>query len=116
GAGPFRGPDDFINREVGADRVALLADLVGLIGLEPVLAVAVFVREHRNGLGAEFEGGTKRPDRDLPAVGDQDLAEHVPAPFRATRVIDNATWRFRFVGALSQLPGSALTGAAPVGT
>ena len=50
-----------------------LADLVGLVGLQPVQRVAVLVREHRDGLRAEFVRGTERPDGDLTAVGDQDL-------------------------------------------
>src|SRR5918997_1752349 len=58
------------------DRVALLTDLVGLVGLEPVFGVPVLVGEHRDGVRAQLVGGTERPDRDLPAVRDEDLAEH----------------------------------------
>jgi hypothetical protein len=50
-----------------------LADLVRLVGLEPVLGIAVFVREHRHRLGAEFVGGAEGPDRDLATVGHENL-------------------------------------------
>src|SRR5918998_2386647 len=63
-----------------------LAYLVSLVGLEPVFGVAVLVGEHRDRLATQLVGSAKRPDRDLPAVGDQHLAEHVPAPFPSTAV------------------------------
>ena len=43
GAGGQRGPDDLVDVQVGADRMAALADLVGLVGLLPVHGVAVLV-------------------------------------------------------------------------
>ncbi len=67
---------DVVVVEVGADRVAGLADLVGLVGLEPVLGGAVLVREDGHGLCAELRGGSERANRDLPTVGDEDLVEH----------------------------------------
>ena len=75
-AGPHRGRDDRLGVEVGAHRVAALADLVGLVGLQPVLGPAVLVREHRDRPRAELVGGTERPDRDLAAVGHEHLGEH----------------------------------------
>ena len=65
------------DRQIRAHRVPHLADLVGLVGLQPVHRVAVLPWEHRHRAGAELVGAAERPHRDLPAVGDQDLAEHV---------------------------------------
>ena len=45
---PERDRDDRLGVEVGAHRVPALADLVGLVGLQPVLGPAVLVREHRH--------------------------------------------------------------------
>src|SRR5699024_8177387 len=70
--------------EIGPDRVPLLPDPVRLIGLQPMLGVAVLVREHRHGLRAELVGGAESTDCDLAAVGDKHLSEHsnsfLPAP------------------------------------
>ena len=74
--GAHRGLHDHVRVEVGAHRVAALADLVGLVGLEPVLGAPVLVREDRDGLRAELVGGPERADRDLAPVGDQHLGEH----------------------------------------
>ena len=52
------------------------ADLVRLVGLQPVQRVAVFVRKHGDRPRTEFVAGAERPDRDLSAVGHQNLAEH----------------------------------------
>ena len=46
--GPHRGRDDRLRVEVGPHRVAALADLVGLVRLQPVLGPAVLVREDRH--------------------------------------------------------------------
>ena len=56
--------------------MAGLADLVRLVGLQPVLGVAVLVRVDRDGRDAHLVGGAKRADRDLAAVGDQDFGDH----------------------------------------
>ena len=69
-------PHDVLVVEVGPDRVALLADLVGLVGLEPVLGPAVLVREDGDRPRAELGGRPERPDGDLATVGDEDLGEH----------------------------------------
>ncbi len=53
-----------------------LTDLVRLVRLQAVHRVAVFVREHRNGPGTQFVGGTERADGDFAAVGDEDFGEH----------------------------------------
>jgi len=41
------------------------ADLVGLVGLQQVFALAVLVREDRDSLGAELGRGAKGADGDL---------------------------------------------------
>ena len=77
GTGLDGGPHDRLGVEVGADRVTLLPDAVGLVGLEDVLGLAVLVGEDGDRLGAELGGGAERADRDLTPVRDEDLAEHV---------------------------------------
>ena len=68
--------DDLAHVEVGADRVALLADQVGLVGLETVHRVAILVGIHGHRLGAQLVGSTESTDRDFTAVRYQDLLEH----------------------------------------
>ena len=70
--------NDLVDVEVGPHGVTFFADPVGLVGLQPVQRVPVLVREHRDGPCAELIGGTERADRDLSAIGYQDLLEHVP--------------------------------------
>ena len=76
GPGRQRGLDDLLDVQVGPDRVAALPDLVGLAGLLPVHGVAVLVREDRDRGDSEFVGRPERTDRDLAAVGHQNLREH----------------------------------------
>ena len=73
-------PHDVLVVEVGAHRVALLADLVGLVGLEAVLGAAVLVGEDGDRAGTELGGRAERPDGDLTTVGDEDLGEHGDLP------------------------------------
>ena len=68
--------DDLVDVEVGADGVPDLADLVRLVGLQPVEGVAVLVREHRDRAGSQLERRAEGADRDLSTIGHQDLAEH----------------------------------------
>ena len=68
--------DDLVDVEVRPHRVPVLPDLVGLVGLEPVLRVPILVREDRDGRDAQLGGGAERADGDLATVGDQDLGEH----------------------------------------
>ncbi len=62
-------------------RVTDVADLVRLVRLETVLRIAVLVRINGHGSDAQFVGGTKGPDRDLPAIGDEHLGKHVWLPY-----------------------------------
>ena len=68
--------DDLVDIEIGADRMARLADHVGLVGLLTVDRAAVLERVHRHGAGTEFVCGAERPNGDLATVRDQDLSEH----------------------------------------
>ena len=65
-------PDDLVDVEVGAYRVAGLADPVGLVGFRAVLAAAVLVGEDGHRLGSQLGGSAEGADGDLAAVGDQD--------------------------------------------
>ncbi|GAA2779417.1 hypothetical protein GCM10010470_11360 [Saccharopolyspora taberi] len=76
GTGLLRRADDLLDGEVGPDGVTGFADLVGLVGFQPVQRVAVFVREHGNGARPELVPGSESANRDLAPVGDEDLAEH----------------------------------------
>jgi hypothetical protein len=80
GTGAARGAEDLLHREVGADGMAHLADLVALVGLEPVDGVAVLPREDRDRPGTQLVGSTERTDGDLTAVGHQHLVEHDDSP------------------------------------
>ena len=61
--------------EVRPDRLARLADAIGLVGLEAVQGVAVFVRIDGDGANAQLVGRTEHADGDFAAVGDQQLAD-----------------------------------------
>ena len=76
GARPAGRADDLLHGEIGPHGVSRLADLVGLVGLQPVQRVAVLVREDGDGPRAQLVAGAERADRDLTTVGDQHLAEH----------------------------------------
>ena len=69
-------PQDLVDVEVGAHRVAGLADRVGLVGLESVLGVAVLVGIDRDGARTELERGAERAHGDLSTIGDENLGEH----------------------------------------
>ena len=76
GARLHRDLDDRLRVQVGAHGVAALADLVGLVGLHPVLGPAVLVGKDGHRAGAGLGRGPVGTDRDLATVGDQDLVEH----------------------------------------
>ena len=67
--------DDRLDVQIAADRLAGLADLVGLVGLEAMRREPVFVRVDRHGPDAQLVGRAEDPDRDLAAVGGHQLAE-----------------------------------------
>ena len=80
GTGLLRDADDLVDRQVGAHRMAHVADLIRLVGLQPVLGVAVLVRVDRDGGDAHLVGGPESPDRDLTAIGHQDFGYHALPP------------------------------------
>ena len=55
-----------------------VADLVRLVGLQPVQGIAVLMRVDRDRRDAHLEGGAERANGDLPAVGDEPTLE-IPA-------------------------------------
>ena len=61
--------------EIRPDRLARLADQVGLVGLEAVQGVAVFVRVDRDRADAQFVGAAEDADGDFAAVGDEQSAD-----------------------------------------
>src|SRR5262245_45040134 len=60
------------------------ADAHVLVGKEHVQRVLVGFRVHRHRLDAELPARVDHPQRDFPAVGDQDLLEHL-TPATTTR-------------------------------
>ena len=78
-AGAFRDFQDCIDREIG--RRALSGQFVSLIGSREVRGGAVVRRRHRDRGNAEFGGGAGDPQRDFPAIGDQNLLERHDWPF-----------------------------------
>ena len=70
-------PDDLGNVQIGPDRVPFLADEVRLIGLQAVKRVSILVWIHSDGLRPELECGAEGTDRDLAAVGHQDLCKQI---------------------------------------
>ena len=71
----LRQGDDAGDVEIGADRLAGLADAIGFIGLEAVQGEAVFMRVDGDRADAEFVGGAEDANGDLAAVGDQQLLD-----------------------------------------
>src|SRR6478672_9736178 len=76
GTGLLGDANDFVDRKIRPDWVALLTDLIRLVGLEPVQGVAILIRIDRDRRDAHLIGGPERADSDLPAVGDQKLRNH----------------------------------------
>ncbi len=72
------------DRQIGLDRTQALADLIGLVGLEPVEGELVFLGKDRDGADAELVGGAEDADRDLRSVGDENLGDgHAGLPLSA---------------------------------
>ena len=74
-AGDERGRDDRRRREVGPPGVGR-ADADGLVREQDGQRVAVGLAVGDDGLDAERPAGPQDAQRDLAAVGDEDLAEH----------------------------------------
>ncbi len=69
----LRDSDNPVDIQIGANRLPFAADAIGLIGLEAVQGVAVFLRINGDGANAQLMGGAKHADRNLAAIGDQKL-------------------------------------------
>ena len=68
-------PDHLVDVEIGLERALAAADLVGLVGLEPVQRELVLVGVDRDRPDAELGRGPEDPDGDLGAVGDEQTAD-----------------------------------------
>jgi hypothetical protein len=66
---------DLRDAEIGRHRAQPLADLVGLVGLEPVERQLVLLGIDRNRPLAQLVGRPHDADRDFAAIGDEDLLE-----------------------------------------
>ena len=82
GAGDLGGGDEARNVEVGLAR-RRRADADVVVGEAHVQRFAVGLRIHGDRLDAEFAAGADDAQRDLAAVGDQDLLEHAAATSRS---------------------------------
>ena len=80
--GLARDPQHLVDVEIGLHRLAALADQIAFVGLEAVQGEAVLVRVDRDRADAHLGGGTEHADRDLAAVGDQQLANAVAVAVR----------------------------------
>ena len=76
GADGDRQIDDQLRIEIGADRVARFADLIALVGLQTMHGVAVLGHIDRDAANPKLVRRTKGPDRDLPAIRDQQRFDH----------------------------------------
>ena len=70
------GVDDLADRQIRAHGVPDVADLVGLVGLEPMQRIAILVGIDRHRADAHLVGGAEGADRDLTAVCDQNFGDH----------------------------------------
>ena len=68
---PLGQGDDPVNVQVSLDWFARPADLISLVGLEPVQHVAIFVRVDGHGADAQLVGTAEHADGDFAAVGSQ---------------------------------------------
>ena len=113
--------DNLVTSKVGSNRsvLATLANHISLIGLLPVHAHAVLVREDGNSLEGQLVGGTEDTDGNLAAVGDEDLLEvhdaAVGAQTRVDGVGDVVSLAFGVWGAILVVVGTVGHDGGPVG-
>ena len=79
GAGDLAGGDDLVDVEIAVAR-RRRADADALVGEPHMHGVGVGGRMHGDGLDAELLAGAQDPERDLAAIGDEDLLEHALVP------------------------------------
>ena len=93
GAGDLGGADDRRHAQVAVE-AARRTDADVLVGKPHVQRVLVGLRIDGDGLDAELAAGADDAQRDLAAVGDQNLVEHQrPATFTANSRSPNCTGR-----------------------
>ena len=102
GAGDGRGGQDRRDVEIAVAR-RRRADADALVGQAHMHGVGVGGRMHGHGLDAHLAAGAVDAQRDLAAVGDQDLVEHAMVPTRRS----SAARRTRPAG--RSRPGSGVT-------
>ena len=78
GAGDLAGGEQRRDVEIAVLR-GRRADADALVGEPHVHGVLVGGRMHRDGRDAKLLAGAQHPQRDLPAIGDQDFVEHLAA-------------------------------------
>ncbi len=81
GAGDLAGGEQRRNVEIAVAR-RRRTDADALVGEPHVHGVGVGGRMHRDGGDAELLAGAQHAQRDLAAIGDQDLVEHLAQPVR----------------------------------
>ena len=95
GAGQFRNPDHFLDRQVTLDRPDIAfkmrpaTNLIGFVSLETVQRQLVFFRPDGNRLDAKFIGGAKDTDGDFRTVGYENFGDgqcRTPVRGEETRV------------------------------
>ena len=97
GAGIASRRHDLLDGQIRPHRMARRADLVAFVGLQPVHGVAVLVGIECYRCRAQLVCRAKRTNRNLTAIGDQDLGEHGENPSLGTS--RNAMRRSGFRGA-----------------
>src|SRR5262249_5638074 len=93
--------------EVGADRLAGLADTVRLVGLEAVQGEAVFVRVDGDGADAEFVRAAEDADGDLAAVSNEQFADRRGGRVRHGLSTDGGSKQVPGIVGTGQRSGSA---------
>ena len=114
GAAGLGDSHDLLDREVGGDGSEPLADAVGLVGLEAVEPELVLLGVDRDRAVAELVGGAHDADRDLAAVGDEDLPAGAVvghgAPLRCGRSISRRRAWHRQCGVGGRAPPARTEG------
>ena len=67
--------DDIVDVEIGSQRLAGFADVIGFVGLEAVQGEAIFMRIDGHRANAQFVGRAKNANGDFTAVGDEKFAD-----------------------------------------
>ena len=80
--------DDARDVEVRLERLADVADAIGLIRLEAVQGEAILLRVDGDRADAELVGGAEDTDRDLAAIGDEQLLDGPGNRHRCSRKVE----------------------------